>query len=135
MKHRITDKNTNGPAAGRNHHTTNPANPLRAALLALLLGAALSTPAPASEKRPDGHPGDSDTIASTASSIAAANISGTLSDAQLSANVSLLNGTNVFSGTNTFNGVVKTLGGLVIENRTSDPPSPAVGQIWLRTDL
>ena len=22
-----------------------------------------------------------------------------------------------------------------IENRTSDPPEPAVGQIWLRTDL
>ena len=25
--------------------------------------------------------------------------------------------------------------GLCVENRTSDPPSPAVGQIWLRTDL
>ena len=24
---------------------------------------------------------------------------------------------------------------LVIENRTSDPVSPAVGQLWLRTDL
>ena len=24
---------------------------------------------------------------------------------------------------------------LVIENRTSDPSSPATGQIWLRTDL
>ena len=24
---------------------------------------------------------------------------------------------------------------LVIENRTSDPVSPAIGQIWLRTDL
>lgn len=23
----------------------------------------------------------------------------------------------------------------IIENRTSDPGSPAVGQIWLRTDL
>lgn len=23
----------------------------------------------------------------------------------------------------------------VIENRTSDPPSPVTGQIWLRTDL
>jgi hypothetical protein len=25
--------------------------------------------------------------------------------------------------------------GLVIENRTSDPASPVVGQMWLRTDL
>ena len=24
---------------------------------------------------------------------------------------------------------------MVIENRTSDPASPAVGQIWMRTDL
>jgi hypothetical protein len=30
---------------------------------------------------------------------------------------------------------VKTPGGLVIENRTSDPASPATGQIWIRTDL
>lgn len=28
-----------------------------------------------------------------------------------------------------------TLNTLVIENRTSDPESPATGQIWLRTDL
>lgn len=25
--------------------------------------------------------------------------------------------------------------GLVVENRTSDPASPAVGQMWIRTDL
>jgi len=25
--------------------------------------------------------------------------------------------------------------GLVIENRTSDPASPVVGQMWIRTDL
>lgn len=33
------------------------------------------------------------------------------------------------------NGTFNAASGLVIENRTSDPPSPAVGQIWLRTDL
>ena len=32
-------------------------------------------------------------------------------------------------------GVINAVGGLVIENRTSDPASPATGQIWLRTDL
>ncbi len=32
-------------------------------------------------------------------------------------------------------GTIKALGGLVIENRTSDPASPVVGQIWIRTDL
>ncbi len=30
---------------------------------------------------------------------------------------------------------IKAVGGLVIENRTSDPPAPVAGQIWLRTDL
>jgi hypothetical protein len=39
------------------------------------------------------------------------------------------------NGTVTANGIIKALGGLVIENRTSDPASPATGQIWLRTDL
>lgn len=32
-------------------------------------------------------------------------------------------------------GPIKATGGLIIETRTSDPPSPATGQIWLRTDL
>jgi len=32
-------------------------------------------------------------------------------------------------------GPIKATGGLIIENRTSDPSSPATGQIWLRTDL
>jgi hypothetical protein len=32
-------------------------------------------------------------------------------------------------------GVFKASGGLIIETRTSDPSSPAPGQIWLRTDL
>ena len=31
--------------------------------------------------------------------------------------------------------VIKSVGGLIIENRTSDPINPAPGQIWLRTDL
>lgn len=35
----------------------------------------------------------------------------------------------------TLHGTFNAAKGLVIENRTSDPPSPAVGQIWLRTDL
>jgi len=30
---------------------------------------------------------------------------------------------------------IKATGGLIIETRTSDPPSPVTGQIWLRTDL
>ena len=33
------------------------------------------------------------------------------------------------------NGVTRTLGGLVIEVRTSDPAAPAPGRIWLRSDL
>ena len=32
-------------------------------------------------------------------------------------------------------GTITAVGGLVIENRTSDPVTPATGQIWLRTDL
>lgn len=32
-------------------------------------------------------------------------------------------------------GITKTTGGLIIETRTSDPASPATGQMWLRTDL
>jgi len=32
-------------------------------------------------------------------------------------------------------GVTKTTGGLVIETRTTDPTSPEVGRLWLRTDL
>jgi hypothetical protein len=39
------------------------------------------------------------------------------------------------NGTVQASGPIKAVGGLVIENRTSDPPSPATGQIWLRTDL
>jgi len=29
----------------------------------------------------------------------------------------------------------KEVDGLIIENRTTDPSSPAVGQVWFRTDL
>lgn len=32
-------------------------------------------------------------------------------------------------------GTVMTVSTLAIENRTSDPGSPATGRIWLRTDL
>ncbi len=32
-------------------------------------------------------------------------------------------------------GLTKTTGGLVIETRASDPPSPETGQMWLRMDL
>jgi hypothetical protein len=35
----------------------------------------------------------------------------------------------------TITGKTTTLGGLIIENRTTDPANPATGQIWLRTDL
>lgn len=40
--------------------------------------------------------------------------------------------TNATTGTAT---ISATSVGFVIENRTSDPVSPAEGQIWLRTDL
>ncbi|MBM3248566.1 MAG: hypothetical protein FJZ10_04000 [Candidatus Omnitrophica bacterium] len=32
-------------------------------------------------------------------------------------------------------GAIQATGGLIIETRTSDPGTPVVGQIWLRTDL
>ena len=32
-------------------------------------------------------------------------------------------------------GPVNATGGLIIETRTSDPPSSVSGQMWLRTDL
>jgi hypothetical protein len=32
-------------------------------------------------------------------------------------------------------GPIKASGGLIIETRTNDPPSPVTGQMWLRTDL
>jgi hypothetical protein len=35
----------------------------------------------------------------------------------------------------TLGGTINAVGGLVIQNLTADPPSPATGQIWLRTDL
>jgi hypothetical protein len=38
-------------------------------------------------------------------------------------------------GNASVSGVTTTVGGLVIETRTSDPPSPATGRIWIRTDL
>jgi hypothetical protein len=42
--------------------------------------------------------------------------------------------TNNASGV-TLSGNLNAANGLVIEDRTSDPGSPAVGQLWLRTDL
>lgn len=39
------------------------------------------------------------------------------------------------NGTLQAGGLIRAAGGLVIENRTSDPASPQTGQIWLRTDL
>jgi hypothetical protein len=59
MKSKITGKNTNGPVAGRTHHTTNPAKLLRAAVLALLLGLGLSAPAQPSPPPTVGQPGGS----------------------------------------------------------------------------
>ena len=35
------------------------------------------------------------------------------------------------NGTMQAGGLIKAVGGRVIENRASDPPSPAPGQIWL----
>ena len=63
-------------------------------------------------------------------------LTGTVPDAQLSANIPRLNGTNAFTGTNIFSGGIIATNGhnaFVIENRTSDPLNPAVGQIWLIT--
>lgn len=34
----------------------------------------------------------------------------------------------------TAEGIVNATGGLTVETRTSDPASPATGQLWLRTD-
>tara|TARA_Y100000310_G_scaffold336483_1_gene421129 strand:- start:37 stop:288 length:252 start_codon:yes stop_codon:yes gene_type:complete len=30
---------------------------------------------------------------------------------------------------------INAQGGLIIESRTSDPPNPEIGRIWLRTDI
>ncbi len=81
--------------------------------------------------------GNAATATSASSATTAASFTGSVADNQLSANVPLINGKNTFSGsTNTFNGVSSTAGGLIIETRTgTDPSSPAIGQMWLRTDL
>ena len=62
MKNSTMDKNTNGPASGSSHNTTHPSKLLRAALVALLLGLALSTPAQADPLQTDGHAVASDSI-------------------------------------------------------------------------
>lgn len=49
------------------------------------------------------------------SSLAAANLTGSIADARLSSNVPLLNGTNAFSGTNNFSGTVN-IGAAVVTN-------------------
>jgi hypothetical protein len=56
--------------------------------------------------------------------------------------IMILNTGNVGIGTNTpstklevAGGAIKATGGLIIETRTSDPATPVVGQIWLRTDI
>lgn len=41
----------------------------------------------------------------------------------------------VLANNQTFNGLCTFAGGLVVENRTSDPGTPATGQLWFRTDL
>jgi hypothetical protein len=46
-----------------------------------------------------------------ATAITAANVTGNISDSQLSANIARLNGTNAFSGTNTFSGVTLATNG------------------------
>jgi hypothetical protein len=43
--------------------------------------------------------------------------------------------TNPSSKLEVVGGPIKATDGLIIETRTSDPASPAIGQIWLRTDL
>ncbi len=56
----------------------------------------------------------------------------------VTASVPRLNGTNTFTGTNIFSGGIIATNShhaLSIENRASDPPNPAVGQIWLRSHL
>jgi hypothetical protein len=55
MNNRITDKHTNGPALGIIHDITNSSKLLRAALLALLLGLGVSTPALAGQEPSDGY--------------------------------------------------------------------------------
>jgi hypothetical protein len=62
MTNSMTEKKTNGPASGRTHNPTNPSKPLRAALVALLLGLGLSTPAQAGPPPPAGRFGGPDSI-------------------------------------------------------------------------
>jgi hypothetical protein len=74
------------------------------------------------------------------SGLLAGDVTGPQSATVVSADIPRLDGNNVFTGSNTFSGIsatgsINALSGLVIENRTNDPPAPAVGQIWLRTDL
>jgi hypothetical protein len=54
----MTEKNTNGPVSGSTHNTTKPSKLLRAALLALLLGLGLATPASAGPEPPGGQTGE-----------------------------------------------------------------------------
>ena len=52
----------------------------------------------------------------------------------LTDNVNLIGVGNVTVTPSGNNLQISTIGTLIIENRTSDPPSPAIGQLWLRTD-
>jgi hypothetical protein len=82
-------------------------------------------------------------MANTASNLLgtlpAAQLSGTLPASQLSGTVPLaqLPGAVVTNNATslTLSGTINAVGGLIIENRTSDPTNPVPGQIWLRTDL
>ena len=56
-------------------------------------------------------------------------------NAALGSNWSTALGTAVVSGIVTFLAGNADTSNLVLENRTSDPASPALGRIWLRTDL
>jgi hypothetical protein len=46
-----------------------------------------------------------------------------------------VSGAVMLTGDQTILGLKTFAGGIVIENRTSDPTSPTTGQIWIRTDL
>jgi len=46
-----------------------------------------------------------------------------------------LTGNQTIGGNKTLTGLTYASGGLRIENRTDDPGSPSIGQMWIRTDV
>jgi hypothetical protein len=69
------------------------------------------------------------TLQTSSTSITASMIRNVQNAARFAGNAVLLTGDQTVAGIKTFSG------GIVIENRTSDPGSPATGRLWIRTDV